>query len=73
MLQFRLFFHCIQMVGQLVLSAIQEMEFHILSQFLKGSPLMLVLADPKSQEEASPTIFIDSSNKTILKTEMLLT
>ena len=45
------------MVEQLVLFAIQEMEFHILSQFLKVSPSMLVLVDLQSQEEVSPIIF----------------
>lgn len=45
------------MVEQLVLFAIQVMEFHILSQFLKVSPSMLVLADLQSLEEVSPIIF----------------
>jgi len=45
------------MVEQLVLFAIQEMEFLILFQFLKVSPSMLVLADLQSLEEVSPIIF----------------
>ena len=73
MLPFKLYFLYIQMVGQLVLYAILEMEFHTQYQYLKVSLSTLLLADPKLLEEVSPINYKDFMNKLMEQIDTLLT